>query len=225
MQHVAHLANSRVVLASASPRRHEILASLGLALEVVPSTFAEDLDKADFASPSDYAEATARHKALEVAARVAGPGSDPALWPKLVVAADTVVALGSRVMEKPRSEANAREMLRALSGRQHTVHTGVALVAPGGAAGSGGEGEAHATRFFHEVTKVDFCEASDALIDFYVKTGEPMDKAGAYGIQGLGGSLVRRIEGCFYNVMGLPLHRFCAEVEGLVLEGKLILDR
>ena len=115
----------------------------------------------------------------------------------LIIAADTVVAAAGRILGKPRDEQEAREMLRFLSGKWHQVHTGLALY----------HRAAKREALMVETTMVHFRELSEEEIVFYVKSGEPMDKAGAYGIQGLGAVLVDRIEGCFFNVMGLPLAR------------------
>ena len=126
-----------------------------------------------------------------------------------VIAADTVVFLDGVLLEKPRSEAEARAMLRRLSGHTHTVCTGVAAAYQG------------ETRSFAEQARVTFHELSDGLIDWYVATGEPMDKAGAYGIQGKGGLLVKGIEGDYFNVVGLPiaaLYRLLLEMQ-VPLEG------
>lgn len=164
-----------------------------------------------------YAQDTARHKAQEIASRLNTTREDLGLskWPRLIVAADTVVDLRGRIMEKPRDKSEAVEMLSQLSGQRHQVFTGMALVVQNGQGGS------DTSRHFYEQTWVDFGELDHEQIEAYVATGEPMDKSGAYGIQGAGASLVKGIEGCFYNVMGLPLHRFCCEVVDLVKSGEL----
>lgn len=118
----------------------------------------------------------------------------------LFLGADTVVVAGDEILGKPRSEGDARRMLRKLSGNVHEVHTGLAVVQrPGTAEG-----------VVDEVTRVTFAPLSDEEIESYIATGEPFDKAGAYGIQGIGGRYVTRIEGCYFNVMGLPLARLWA---------------
>ena len=184
-----------LVLASRSPRRAELLAVAGMPFEVHPAGDVEaDLaarlngDRAAVA-PAIYAETLALAKARDVAA--SRPG-------RLVLGADTVVILDDDVLEKPVDEADARRLLRRLAGRRHTVVTAVALV--GGAAGDDGVTG-------HESTAVEFLPLADDAIRRYVDTGEPMDKAGAYGIQGYGALMIRRVEGCYFNVMGLPLAR------------------
>lgn len=165
----------------------------------MPSQFEENLDKSSFKSPRDYVMANAHGKAADVAASQTNYD--------LVIGSDTVVVLDGKVLEKPKSEGEAFRMLTQLSGRQHTVATGVSLIAKGGM-----------TRTFAEETSVWFAHLSDDVIGAYIKTGEPMDKAGAYGIQGRGGSLVRRIEGCYFTVMGLPMHALAREIAELCKE-------
>ncbi|CAI7911496.1 unnamed protein product [Closterium sp. NIES-53] len=206
IQHVAALSKRRIVLASASPRRRELLSGLGLSVDVIPSTFNEDLNKAAFASAGDYAAETATHKAIEVSSKAlrAAQASGEAP-PTLVIAADTVVEIDGELLEKPASKEDAIRMLSLLSGRKHRVFTGVALVLP--AVTDPLIGRSPLLRSFHECTQVEFASLSRAEIEAYVATGEPMDKAGGYGIQGLGGCLVKAINGCYFNVMGLPLNR------------------
>jgi len=174
-----------VVLASASPRRLELLLGLGLAVEVRPSGYHEP-DQPE-ATPLELAISHARNKALHV------NGTDG-----LVVAADTVVDLDGVALNKPVDAADAARMLRSLAGREHRVHTAFALRVPG----RSGLIEEHST------TRVRFYPLTDAEIAEYVATGEPMDKAGAYGIQGRAAALVESIDGDFYTVMGFPLGCF-----------------
>jgi len=195
---------ARLVLASGSPRREQILNHiLKLEARVVPSTFGEDLDKSGIGdeksaipTPQIYAEETARRKAVQVFQDMALAGD----MPSCVIGADTVVVLDGKILEKPSDEADATRMLEALSGSTHQVCTGCALVYAAGA------------KQFSETTEVRFAKLDAADIAAYVASGEPMDKAGGYGIQGLGGAFVESITGCYYNVMGFPMHRFCAEV-------------
>jgi septum formation protein len=173
---------TRLVLASASPRRRELLGQLGLSFEVS----AADIDETPH--PGEPAQAyvlrLAREKARAVATR------HPAAW---VLAADTTVALGDELLGKPRDAAEAREMLGRLSGRTHEVHTGVALAGPSGE---------HSTVVR---TRVTFRPLSPGEIAWYAGTGEPLDKAGSYAVQGKGGFLVAAVEGSPTNVIGLPL--------------------
>lgn len=179
-----------IILASASPRRQQLLQRMGLNFEVRTSFFEEraSLAKETTLTPEDLAEKLAEGKAWDVAEKY--PDA-------LVIAADTVVAADGQILGKPQDEAEAAEMLRFLSGKWHQVHTGLALR----------HHTAEKEALTVETTMVHFRALSGKEIDFYVKSGEPMDKAGAYGIQGLGAVLVDRIEGCFFNVMGLPLTR------------------
>jgi len=173
----------RIVLASASPRRRRLLEQLGLQPLVHPSRVAEG-PLPPGVSPADWAESLARRKAVAVA---------PSFPRDIVVAADTIVVLGDCVLGKPGDEREAAAMLRALSGREHAVITGVCTVLEGGSASG------------RETTRVRFRDLSPREIAAYAATPEPLDKAGAYGIQGVGGLLVASISGCYNNVVGLPL--------------------
>jgi septum formation protein len=180
----------RVVLASQSPRRRELLALVGIPHDVQPA----DVDETPFAheAPAAYCERVARDKAATIARR------EP---DAVIVAADTTVVIGPDLLAKPEDAADAHRMLRLLSGRTHTVHTAVA-VARAGALVSGVEDVA-----------VTFRALDDDEIAAYVATREPMDKAGAYGIQGYGATIVERIDGDFFAVMGLPLVRLTRLLE------------
>ncbi|KAL6038755.1 hypothetical protein STEG23_008248 [Scotinomys teguina] len=214
---LSRLHGRRVVLASASPRRRDILGYTGLRFEVVPPEFPETLDKAAFRVPQDYAVETARRKALSVGRALRG---DPRA-PDVVIGADTIVVVDGLILEKPRDAEDAFRMLRRLSGRQHSVFTGVAVLLfsesrghPAGSAPScASEPE---VRTFWEETRVTFSEVTDELLWDYVDSGEPMDKAGGYGIQARGGMLVERLEGDFLNVVGFPLNRLCRELAALL---------
>jgi septum formation protein len=181
-------AEPRIVLASASPRRRELLTRAGLAFEVAPAPGSEPTPV-----PAEGAAAFARRAAVwkAVAAARQAPG-------RLVLGADTVVALRDEIMGKPADPDDARRMLALLSGREHEVHTAVAcaLAEPGGQVRA---------RCELVTTHVVFHLLTPAQIDGYVRTGEPLDKAGAYGIQGLGGDLVDRYNGSYSNVVGLPV--------------------
>lgn len=201
---------AHIILASASPRRSSILNDqLQCHVRVVPSTFMEDLDKAAF-TPQEYVKENARQKALESYARVEKPfRSAHQRGPSLVIGADTVVVLDGKILEKPASTEHARTMLRELSrAGTHTVCTGVSLVYGDGVTTS----VAHEHTFCEE-TSVQFRELEEAEIEAYVATGEPMDKAGSYGIQGLGGAFVTGIVGDYHNVVGFPVARFCQELD------------
>jgi septum formation protein len=176
-----------IALASASPRRAELLQGLGLRVVVVRGKF-EERDAPTNGEPC-------RELALQNA--LGKCESAPRDGPPLLIAADTVVELDARALGKPRDTAEAKSMLRLLSNRWHIVHTGFAVL------------DRAANRRIDgvESTSVRFAELDDDAIDRYVATGDPMDKAGAYGIQGRGALLVERIAGDFYTVMGLPLAR------------------
>lgn len=172
----------RLVLASGSPRRRELLETLGISFEVVPADIDESIH--DGEGPVAYVRRLGGEKALAVAA--SRPG-------RVVVAADTCVDVDGAILGKPTDADDARRMLRLLAGRSHAVHTGVAVV--------GGDRVETAV----ETTTVTFSVLTPALIDWYVGTGEPFDKAGGYGIQGKAAVLVERIDGSVTNVIGLPL--------------------
>ena len=174
----------RVVLASQSPRRRELLSLIGIPHEVRPADIDETFGADE--QPVPHCERLAREKALTIARQDAGA---------VVIAADTIVVLDGEVLGKPASEAEARSTLARLSGRTHTVHTALAVAYAG-----------H-LRAGVESVEVDFRELTPAFIARYVATGEPMDKAGAYGIQGFGATIVRRIDGDYFAVMGLALGR------------------
>jgi septum formation protein len=167
-----------LTLASSSPRRRQLLEMLGLSIRVVPPNIPEV--RRPLETPIDYVERLAREKALSVS------GS-------LVLGADTTVVIRDEVLEKPVDAADALRMLQKLQGRTHQVVTSVVLVV--------GDAIHQAT----DVTNVAFRRMDEAFLQAYVATGEPMDKAGAYGIQGYGAALVEKIEGDFFSVMGLPI--------------------
>jgi nucleoside triphosphate pyrophosphatase len=184
-----------LVLASGSPRRAGILRSLGVPFRVAVSGVDESLRPGEGAS--EAAERLAREKAAAVSASESLP----------VLAADTVVVLGTQILGKPESKADAARMLRALGGRTHEVVTGVCLVAAG------------ATRSAVDRTRVTFVRLTDEAIDWYVATGEPFDKAGGYHIDGSGAALIQGVEGSPSNVAGLPVQVVLrlARESGLVL--------
>ncbi|HKV73096.1 MAG TPA: nucleoside triphosphate pyrophosphatase [Gemmatimonadales bacterium] len=167
-----------LILASASPRRKQLLEMLGIPVTVRPSSVPEVRGPGE--APVAYAERLARDKARAV------PGD-------LVLGADTTVLLEGELLEKPADAADALRMLRRLQGRTHEVITSVALVSDG------------RLRQATDITRVTFRPADDEFLRAYIATGEPMDKAGAYGIQGYGAAMVERVDGDFFGVMGLPV--------------------
>ena len=175
-----------IILASASPRRRELMQMLGIKDFIIIPAVGEE-KAAPGLPPDELVKALAAHKAKEAGSKC-GPGD-------IVIAADTIVWHGGRVYGKPHSEGEAADMLRVLSGNTHEVYTGVAVL-------RGNEMLLEAER-----SAVHFRALSDAEIGAYIATGEPMDKAGAYGIQGKASLFVEGIEGDFFNVMGLPLCR------------------
>jgi nucleoside triphosphate pyrophosphatase len=182
----------KLILASASPRRAEILHNAGLSFTVISS--AVDETPVPREVPRELVLRLATAKAELVGARAVGPA--------IVIAADTVVTLEETILGKPRTTEDARQMLEKLSGRTHSVVTGVALIRLPDAE----------RRQFVEVTQVHFGMISPDEITRYLASGEPFDKAGAYAIQGQAGRYIPRIEGCYFNVVGLPLARLCREL-------------
>jgi len=185
----------KLVLASASPRRAEILRDAGIAFTVLSS--AVDETPLPGEATADLVRRLAASKAELVAARAIGPA--------IVIAADTVVTLEGTVLGKPRTSEDARQMLEKLSGRTHSVITGVALIRLPDVE----------RREFTEITQVHFTSLSNEEIVKYLSSGEPFDKAGSYAIQGIAGRFIPRIDGCYFNVVGLPLARLCRELAAL----------
>ena len=178
-----------LVLASASPRRRELLTQAGFTFEVRPAHIPEDPTPNE--DPIAYVVRLAREKAQAVFDQLsANPETAASL---AVLGADTTVTLDNHILGKPEDAADAARMLRLLSGRTHRVITGVALVT------------ATSAEVAAEVTAVRFLTLSDEEIEAYIATGEPMDKAGAYAIQGRAARWIPRIEGCYFNVVGLPI--------------------
>jgi len=188
-------ANHRLILASRSPRRRDLLNQAGLTFTVIPSTV--DERAVAVASPEEHVRLLAEAKAGEVAQRF------PESW---VIGADTVVLVNKTVLGKPRTQSEARYMLEALSGKTHRVLTGYCICCK------------NAKRSFSRTveTKVTFKPLTDTEMDWYVSTREPFDKAGGYAAQGLGTFLIKRVEGSYTNVVGLPV---CEVVDYLVKQG------
>jgi len=182
----------KLVLASGSPRRRDLLGRLGVEMVVRPAAIEERLDAA--ASPSDNARRLALEKAQVVAATVDRG---------VVLGADTLVVLDAEILGKPDDAAHAVAMFGRLCGRAHEVITGLALV----------DAATGQTLVEHETTRVTMRGASHQEIERYVATGESLDKAGAYGAQGFGAIFIERVDGCFYNVVGLPLARLHGMLE------------
>lgn len=175
-----------IILASSSPRRIEMLKMLGLEFAIVPSDFKEEFSGNQ---SKDLVVINALGKAKDVESKVSnGP---------IIIAADTLVTIDNVVMGKPSSKEDAAYMLRKLSGRKHEVYTGICVI------------DTAKNLVIKDCvgTSVVFKDLSDKEIDSYIDSGEPMDKAGAYGIQGRGSLFIEKIEGCYYNVMGLPLNK------------------
>jgi septum formation protein len=172
----------RLILASSSPRRRELLTQIGLDFHVLPAHIDETRRANE--EPTAYVQRLALEKAEAI----------HALHPEaFVLGADTTVEIDGYALEKPIDHADAQRMLRALSGRTHHVHTGIALLSP------------HGRRMHLETTAVTFSAVPDAELQHYLDSGEPYDKAGAYGIQGYAARWIPRIDGDYFNVMGLPL--------------------
>ena len=174
-----------IILASASPRRKEILELADLKFDVMPSDAQEITTKT---APNEVVMELASIKAKDIYKKSEKQS--------MIVGADTVVAYQGQILGKPTDEADAKRMLTMLSGQTHEVYTGVCVIEDG------------KTKTFYEETKVTFYEISDEQIDRYIKTGEPMDKAGSYGIQGKAAVFIKGIEGDYYNVVGFPIARF-----------------
>lgn len=197
----------RIILASQSPRRRELLAQLGLSFEVMPAYGEERSDAQD---PGVRVEELAAAKAREVAGRLEKEPDKE----RLIIGADTLVVKNGEILGKPRDEEDAKRMLALLSGTAHQVCTGLCLILI--------KGDQRVERHFHETTHVNFAEMTDKEIDDYVASGDPMDKAGAYGIQSGAARFVTGIQGDYSNVVGLPVSRLYREMKQLkkALEGK-----
>ena len=205
------MTNIKIILASGSPRRKELLAQAGYDFDVCPSLSEEDLE---VMAPSEYVMLLAKMKADEVCNRLIAEdvGRRVKKLPErfVVLGADTVVSLNGRILGKPYDYDDAYNTLNSLSDQTHQVYTGVCLIYV--------EGRAKTSSSFFEKTDVTFYPVSHNEIIQYLATNEPFDKAGSYGIQGKGGLFVKRIEGDYNNVVGLPLDRVYHELEELVSE-------
>ncbi|MGM0501049.1 MAG: Maf family protein [Bacillota bacterium] len=186
-----------IVLASASPRRRMLLEQLGLDFVVQPST----IDESSIAikEPQELVQQLSYLKASDVKTKES----------QVVIAADTVVSIGDEILEKPADKCDAKKMLNTLSGTTHQVVTGITIIS------------SDKTVTNYEVTDVFFKKLTNNEIEEYIATGEPLDKAGGYGIQGLGAVFVKKINGCFYNVVGLSLYRLVKMIKKIGLEIEL----
>ncbi|MFQ6948808.1 MAG: Maf family protein [Blautia hansenii] len=191
----------KIILASASPRRRELLEQGGIPFTVIPSQAEE---KITTEQPGQAVEELSYLKCSDIYEKSAGD--------VLVIGADTVVASEGKILGKPSSQKDAVKMLQSLQGREHEVYTGVTIMAR--------EGNENRKKTFHEKTKVVFYPMSDEEIRSYVNTGEPMDKAGAYGIQGKSAVFIKEISGDYNNVVGLPLARLYQELKNMGIESR-----
>ena len=196
--------SDRIILASASPRRSELLKQAGMQFTVIPSKGKETVTSTH---PAEVVEELSSQKAWEVADRILRSEEEVTDF-DVVIGADTVVAADHQILGKPADHEDAAGMIGMLQGRVHQVYTGVTLIV------KGGKGNI-LTRTFHECTDVDVCPMSDDEIEAYVSTPEPYDKAGAYGIQGSFAIYISGIHGCYYNVVGLPISRLVHELKDL----------
>ena len=175
----------RIILASKSPRRIDILKKINLDFKVIPSNIIEDFDKTN---PSTLVQTCA----FEKAKKISGENLN-----NFVIGADTVVLLDKKIMGKPRNINESREMLGMLSGKTHKVFTGVSIQ----------NINKNINELFYSITEVELYSISDTVIDYYIKNYKPSDKAGSYGIQDWFSSQIKKINGCYYNVMGLPISK------------------
>ena len=188
----------KLILASKSPRRRELLKNAGIDFAVADANF--DENTVDLSDPLSGVSEIARGKATAVYNALPENNKSDTV----VLGADTIVVCDGKVLLKPKNEDDAFDMLKNLSGKEHQVYTAVSIVSEA------------SENTFREKTDVEFYELSDEEIREYIKTGEPMDKAGAYGIQGKGGLFVRRINGDYYNVVGLPISRTVRELKKFI---------
>ena len=189
-----NIQKTKYILASQSPRRSKLLAQIGINFETLPSNFIEDLSIN--LPPSNLSMNFAKNKAKAVAKKY------KSRW---VIGADTIVALRGRIFGKPNSFDEGNEMLRALSGKTHDVFTGVSIQ----------NIEKKINLTFNERTKVTLKKLTDEDIFFYLKNYKPYDKSGSYGIQGYFSVFVKKINGCYFNIVGLPLHKLYLKLKSI----------
>ena len=212
-----------IILASGSPRRKELLHLMGIKnFTIRKSDFEEDLDKKQFPNAGAYCLATALCKVKDVVERLEAEGGLQRVG-TLLIGADTIVEINDRVLEKPGSEKEAYDMIAELSGNWHTVHTGVIIFTNRDPTTDGTNESAPLVNSssFVTSTRVKFHTLTSTDVQAYVATGDGMDKAGGYGIQSIGGQMVEKIDGCYFNVMGLPLSAVSSALMKLSAAGQL----
>lgn len=179
--------DKKIILASASPRRREILTNLGLDFDIIPADIEETIDP--FLDPAELVKNLALQKAAHVAKQIG--------YPAIIIGSDTTVVIDNKILGKPANFNEAFDMLSTLSGRTHTVFTGICVI----------DTSENKIITDYEATEVTFKELSPEEIKDYISTGEPMDKAGSYGIQAIGSTLVVSVNGCYNNIVGLPVYK------------------
>lgn len=198
------LQQKRIILASSSPQRKQLLQSIGLNFEIIVSDFAEDLDLSSYRENlSQYVIDTAEQKCRLVLNQIKIDENEKKNL--IIIGADTMCSLNNQAYGKPSDKEDAFRMLKTFSNNTHQVCTGVCLL----------QGDLTHKTFF-ETTDVTFGSIDDQTIRAYIETGEPMNKAGSYGIQSLGASLIRKIDGDYFNVVGFPIHHFCVQLKALL---------
>lgn len=178
----------KIILASASPRRQELLQRLVKNFDVIVSDFDESKVKLE-GTIEEYVKNIALGKALDIKSRLISDA--------IIIAADTIVTLDGKILGKPKDKNDAFKMLKSLQGKEHVVYTGIVVI----------NSVNNIVKKDFVTTEVIFSKLNDEEISKYIETGEPLDKAGAYGIQGIGGTFIEKINGCYYNVVGLPLNK------------------
>ena len=186
----------KIILASASPRRRELMAMAGLSFDVLVSDCDENIS---FDSPQDMVQKLSLRKAQDVAEKIKKSETDA----HLVIGADTIVYFHNQILGKPKDADDAFRMLSAMAGQIHTVYTGVTII----------DTATGRTETFYEATKVEFYDVTEDEIKAYIATKDPLDKAGSYGVQGQGAFLVKRIEGDYFTVVGLPIAHLIRELK------------
>lgn len=190
----------KIVLGSQSPRRRELLSSL-FQFEVIPSQFDEStINPSQFSNPSEFVRVQAQKKCEEIATRITDAD--------MIITADTIVFIDNQILGKPGTHEKAYEMISMLSGRSHSVETGVFITMP----------KLNKSVSFSVETKVYFDDLSKDVIKAYADSNDPLDKAGAYGIQSGAVSLIKKIDGDYSNVVGLPVHELCVQIRKLLTE-------